>query len=70
MHELQARKGAKTRISFGNFTVSDSYSFGRTYLKHVPGETLIDTDTFDDPNLPGEVNVTVTPVPATRKRQQ
>lgn len=47
-------------MSFRNFTTGNSHSFGGTYLKLVPGETLVYTDAFDDPNLPGEMKVTVT----------
>jgi len=60
VHELDAREGGKHRMSFRNFTTGDSHSFGGTYLKLVPGETLVYTDRFDDPNLPGEMTVTVT----------
>ncbi len=60
VHQLEARKGGKHRMSFRNFTTGDSHSFGGTYLQLVPGETLVYTDTFDDPNLQGEMKVTVT----------
>lgn len=60
VHELEAKEGGKHKMSFRNFTTGDSHSFGGTYLKLVPGETLVYTDTFDDPNLPGEMKVTVT----------
>lgn len=60
VHELEAKEGGKHRMSFRNFTNGNSHSFGGTYLKLVPGELLIYTDTFDDPNLPGEMKVTVT----------
>lgn len=60
VHELEAKEGGKHRMSFRNFTTGDSHSFGGTYQKLVPGETLVYTDTFDDPNLPGEMKVTVT----------
>mgnify|MGYP000418683330 CR=1 FL=1 len=60
VHELDAREGGRHRMSFRNFTTGDSHSFGGTYLKLVPGETLVYTDRFDDPNLPGEMTVTVT----------
>jgi uncharacterized protein YndB with AHSA1/START domain len=59
VHELEAKEGGKHRMSFRNFTSGNSHSFRGTYLKLVPGETLVYTDTFDDPNLPGEVKVTV-----------
>ena len=47
-------------MSFRNFTTGNSHSFGGTYLKLVPHESLVYTDAFDDPNLPGEMKVTVT----------
>lgn len=60
VHELEAKEGGRHRMSFRNFTTGNSHSFGGTYLKLVPGETLVYTDAFDDPNLPGEMKVTVT----------
>lgn len=60
VHELDARKGGKHRMSFRNFTTGNSHSFGGAYLELVPGEKLVYTDSFDDPNLPGEMTVTVT----------
>ncbi|MEZ5778185.1 MAG: SRPBCC family protein [Paracoccaceae bacterium] len=60
VHELEAKEGGKHRMSFRNFTTGNSHSFGGTYLKLVPGKTLVYTDRFDDANLPGEMNVTVT----------
>jgi uncharacterized protein YndB with AHSA1/START domain len=47
-------------MSFRNFTTGDSHSFGGEYLDLVPGERVRYTDTFDDANLPGEMQVTVT----------
>ncbi|NNU81039.1 SRPBCC family protein [Halovulum dunhuangense] len=60
VHELDAREGGRHRMSFRNFTTGDSHSFGGTYLELVPGERIVYTDAFDDPNLPGEMRVTVT----------
>lgn len=60
VHVLEAKEGGKHRMSFRNFTTGQSHSFGGTYLKLVPGETLVYSDVFDDPNLPGEMKVTVT----------
>ena len=60
VHELDARVGGKHRMSFRNFTTGDSHFFGGEYLQLVPGERLVYTDKFDDPNLPGEMKVTVT----------
>ena len=52
--------GGTHKASFRNFTTGHSHSFGGTYLELVPNERLRYTDTFDDPNLPGELNVTIT----------
>ncbi|MBU0555581.1 MAG: SRPBCC family protein [Alphaproteobacteria bacterium] len=60
VHELDAQVGGKHRMSFRNFTTGHSHSFGGTYLELVPGERLVYTDSFDDPNMPGEMKVTVT----------
>ena len=60
VHELDAKVGGNHRMSFRNFTTGHSHSFGGTYLELVPGERLVYTDKFDDPNLPGEMKVTVT----------
>lgn len=59
VHELDAKTGGHHRMSFRNFTTGHSHSFGGTYLELVPGERLVYTDSFDDPNLPGEMRVTV-----------
>lgn len=60
VHELEAKVGGRHRMSFRNFTTGDSHSFGGEYLELVPGERLVYTDSFDDPNLPGEMKVTIT----------
>jgi uncharacterized protein YndB with AHSA1/START domain len=60
VHELDATVGGKHKMSFRNFTTNRSHSFGGTYLELVPGERLVYTDRFDDPNLPGEMKATVT----------
>ena len=59
VHELEAKEGGKHKMSFRNFTTGDGHSFGGEYLEFVPGERLVYTDKFDDPNLPGEMKVTV-----------
>lgn len=59
VHDLDAREGGKHRMSFRNFTTGDSHSFGGIYHELIPGERLVYTDSFDDPNLPGEMKVTV-----------
>ena len=60
VHQLDAKAGGTHRMSFRNFTTGASHSFGGTYMELVPGERLRYTDKFDDPNLPGEMQVTVT----------
>ena len=60
VHHLDAKVGGTFRMSFRNFTTGMSHSFGGEYLELVPGERLRYSDKFDDPNLPGEMQVTVT----------
>jgi len=60
MHHLEPKVGGTFKMSFTNFTNGQSHSFGGEYLELVPGELLRYTDKFDDPNLPGEIQVTVT----------
>ena len=60
VHHFEAKVGDTFKMSFRNFTTGGSHSFGGKYLELVPGERLRYTDTFDDPNLPGEMQVTVT----------
>jgi uncharacterized protein YndB with AHSA1/START domain len=59
VHHLEAKIGGSHRMSFRNFTTGLSHAFGGDYLELVPGERLRYTDRFDDPNLPGEMQVTV-----------
>ena len=59
VHHLEAKVGGTHRMSFRNFTTGNSHSFGGEYLELVPGQRLRYTDKFDDPNLPGEMKVTV-----------
>jgi uncharacterized protein YndB with AHSA1/START domain len=59
VHSFEAKVGGTFKMSFRNFTTGDSHSFGGEYLELVPGERLRYTDRFDDPNLPGEIQVTV-----------
>ena len=47
-------------MSFRNFTTGNNHSFGGEYIELVPHERLRYTDKFDDPNLPGQIQVTVT----------
>ena len=60
VHHLDAKVGGTYKMSFTNFSTGHSHSFGGEYLELVPGERLRYTDKFDDPNLPGEIEVTVT----------
>jgi len=60
MHHMEAKVGGNFRASFRNFTTSQSHSFGGEYLELVPHERIRYTDTFEDPNLPGKMQVSVT----------
>lgn len=60
VHEMDARVGGSFRMSFTNFSTGHGHRFGGTYLELVPHERIVYTDRFDDPNLPGEMKVTVT----------
>jgi uncharacterized protein YndB with AHSA1/START domain len=60
VHHLDVKVGGTFRMSFRNFTTGASHSFGGQYLELVRGERLRYTDKFDDPNLPGEMQLTVT----------
>ena len=57
---FEPRVGGSFKMSFRNFTTGHSHSFGGEYRELVPNERLHYTDRFDDPNLPGEIHVTVT----------
>ena len=59
VQQMQAKPGGSYRMSFRNFTTGQSHSFGGHYLELVPGEHIAYTDRFDDPNLPGEIKVTI-----------
>lgn len=60
VHHMDARVGGTFRMSFTNFTTEKSHSFGGEYLELVPDKLLRYTDRFDDPNLPGLIQVSVT----------
>ena len=60
VHHSDPRVGGSYKMSFTNFTTGNTHSFGGTYTELVPHERLRYTDKFDDPNLPGEMHVTVT----------
>jgi len=59
VQHMDARVGGSYKMSFTNFTSGKSHSFGGEYLELVPDERLCWTDRFDDPNLPGQMTVTV-----------
>jgi uncharacterized protein YndB with AHSA1/START domain len=60
VHHLDATVGGGYRMSFTNFTTGGSHSFGGEYLELVPHRRIRHTDRFDDPNLPGEMQTTIT----------
>jgi uncharacterized protein YndB with AHSA1/START domain len=60
VHQLDAKVGGTFKMSFRNFTTGASHSFGGEYVELVPHERLRYTDKFDDPNLSGLIQVTVT----------
>jgi uncharacterized protein YndB with AHSA1/START domain len=60
VHELDARVGGTHKMSFKNFTTGNGHSFGGQYLELIPGERIRYTDRFDDPNLKGEMQATIT----------
>ncbi len=60
VHHLDAKVGGTYKMSFTNFGSGHTHSFGGEYLELVPGERICHTDGFDDPNLPGEMKVTIT----------
>jgi uncharacterized protein YndB with AHSA1/START domain len=59
VHQIDARPGGSYRMSFTNFSTGTTHSFGGEYLELVPHERMRYVDRFDDPNLPGEMTVTV-----------
>ena len=60
VHQLDARVGGTYKMSFTNFTTKQSHSFGGKFLELVPHERIRHTDSFDDANLPGEMQTTIT----------
>jgi uncharacterized protein YndB with AHSA1/START domain len=60
MHHMDATVGGTYKMSFTNFTSGKSHAFGGTYLELVPHARLRYTDKFDDPNVPGEMQTTIT----------
>ena len=65
VHHLDARVGGTYKMSFTNFSTGNSHSFGGKYLELIPNERIHYTDSFDDPNLPGQMRTTISlrPVP-------
>jgi uncharacterized protein YndB with AHSA1/START domain len=60
VHQFDARVSGSFRMSFRNFSTGQEHSFGGEYLELVPGALIRYTDRFDDPNLPGELQVSIT----------
>lgn len=60
VHQIDARVGGTYRMSFTNFGTGKSHSFGGTYVELKPNELIRYTDKFEDQNLPGEIQVTIT----------
>jgi len=60
VHHMDAKVGGTYKMSFTNFTTGHSHSFGGKYVELIPDERIRYTDRFDDPNLPGEMQTTVT----------
>lgn len=60
VHHLDAKVGGTYKMSFTNFGTGKSHTFGGTYVELKPPERIRYTDKFDDPNLPGEMHVTIT----------
>ncbi|MBK4734332.1 SRPBCC family protein [Noviherbaspirillum pedocola] len=59
VHEMEARVGGRFRMSFSNFGSGGAHAFGGEYLELVPDRLIRYTDKFEDPNLPGEITVTI-----------
>jgi len=60
VHQLEAKVGGSYKMSFTNFTTGKSHSFGGKYLELKPYERIRYTDMFDDPNMGGEIQTTIT----------
>lgn len=59
VHHLDVRVGGTFKMSFTNFSTGRGHSFGGEYLELIPNERIRHTDRFDDPNLPGEMQTTI-----------
>jgi uncharacterized protein YndB with AHSA1/START domain len=60
VHQMDAKVGGGYRMSFTNFGTGKSHAFGGKYVELKPGELIRYTDKFEDPNMPGEMQVTIT----------
>jgi uncharacterized protein YndB with AHSA1/START domain len=60
VHHMDARVGGSHRMSFTNFSTGNSHAFGGRYVELTPHERIRYTDQFDDPAMPGEMQVTIT----------
>jgi uncharacterized protein YndB with AHSA1/START domain len=60
VHQMDARVGGGYRMSFTNFSTGASHSFGGKYIELTPHERIRHTDAFEDPGMPGEMQVTIT----------
>ena len=60
VHHLDAKVGGTYKMSFTNFSTGNSHSFGGEYLELIPNERIRHTDKFDNPNMPGEMQTTIT----------
>jgi uncharacterized protein YndB with AHSA1/START domain len=63
VHHIDAKVGGTYKMSFTNFTTGSSHSFGGKYLELVPNQRIRYSDRFDDPNLPGEMQTTISITP-------
>lgn len=63
VHHFDARVGGGYRMSFTNLGTGSSHAFGCTYIELVPNQRIVHRDRFDDPQLPGEMQVTITLTP-------
>lgn len=59
VHQIDARVGGSYKMSFTNLSTGETHAFGGEYLELVPNELIVNTDRFDDANLPGEMKTTV-----------
>ena len=63
VHHMDARVGGSFKMSFTNFSTGNGHAFGGTYLELLPFQRIRYNDRFDDPNLPGEMQITVVLTP-------